>query len=137
MTAEELNTAKKSYVETFPRTFATKAQVAVTFAQDEMTGRYASDPEYWKNYRAKVEKVAAADVQRVARKFLASDKLVILVVGKKSDILAGDLKHEVSLQALAGRPPRRRAAARPDDHEVGNQVSTCHKWRLSLAPSEG
>jgi predicted Zn-dependent peptidase len=102
VTAEELNTAKKSYVETFPRTFATKAQVAVTFAQDEMTGRYASDRDYWKNYRAKVEKVTAADVQRVARKFLASDKLVILVIGKKSDILAGDLKHDVSLQALAG-----------------------------------
>lgn len=102
VTAEELTTAKKSFVETFPRTFATKAQVAVTFAQDELTGRHASNPDYWKNFRGKVEKVTAVDVQRVARKFLASDRLVILVIGKKSDILAGDLKHDVSLQALAG-----------------------------------
>ncbi|HLN92993.1 MAG TPA: pitrilysin family protein, partial [Thermoanaerobaculia bacterium] len=102
VTAEELNTAKKSFVETFPRTFATKAQVAITFAQDELTGRYASDPDYWKNYRAKIDRVTAADVERVAKKFLASDRLVILIVGKKSDILAGDLKHKIELQALAG-----------------------------------
>jgi hypothetical protein len=38
----------------------------------------------------------------VAKRFLASDKLVILIVGKKSDILAGDLKHAVSLRELAG-----------------------------------
>ncbi|MFN2387956.1 MAG: M16 family metallopeptidase, partial [Thermoanaerobaculia bacterium] len=102
VTAEELNTARKSFTETFPRNFATKAQIATTFAQDELTGRYARDPEFWKNYRKRIEAVSSADVQRVARKFLAPDKLVILIIGKKSDIVAGDLKHDVKLESLAG-----------------------------------
>jgi predicted Zn-dependent peptidase len=102
VTAEELHTARKSFTETFPRNFATKAQIATTFAQDELTGRYSRDPDFWKNYRSRVEKVTAADVQRVAKKFLAPDRLVILIVGKKSDIVAGDLKHDVKLESLAG-----------------------------------
>ena len=103
VTAEELETTKKSFIETFPGGFATKGQVAAALAQEEFTGRHAKEPEHFKNYRAKIAAVTAADVQRVAKKFLTPEKVVILIVGQKEEILKGHPNHPVKIESLAPR----------------------------------
>jgi len=97
---DEMKVTKQGFLERFPRTFATKAQVAGLYAQEEFTGRYAKNPNYFKEYRSKLEAVTKADVQRVAKKYLTPDKFVVLVVGQKDDILLGHPNHPVKLTDL-------------------------------------
>jgi predicted Zn-dependent peptidase len=98
VSAEELDTIKKSLIETFPSTFNSKAQTVAIFSADEYTRR---DPTYWQTYRERIAAVTAADVQRVAQKYLSPDKLVVLVVGDQKEIDLGDGKHQTSVEALA------------------------------------
>jgi len=100
----EMKTAKNSFIQTFPQAFATKGQVAGSFANEEYTGRAKANPDYFKNYRAKVAAVTKADVKRVAKKYLSPEKVVILVVGKKEDILKGHPDHPVKLKSLSNGP---------------------------------
>jgi len=98
VTEEELDTIKRNLIETFPSTFGSKAQTVGIFAADEYTRR---DPSYWQTYRDRIRAVTAADVQRVAQKYLTPETMVVLVVGDQKEIDLGDDKHQTSLEALA------------------------------------
>ena len=103
VSAEELLTAKRSFIDTFPNNFASPAQVVSAFASDEMIGRYATQPNYWADYRDNIEAVDIATVQRVAKQRLKLDQVIILVVGQKEEILKGHPDHSVKLDDLAKR----------------------------------
>jgi predicted Zn-dependent peptidase len=101
VSAEELAISKAGFIERFPRSFGTPAQIANAFAQEEFTGRYQTEPGFYKEYRPHIKAVTAADVQKVAEKYLTPEKLAILVVGNKSDILLGHPSHPVKLVDLS------------------------------------
>lgn len=97
VTAEELENAKRGFVDRLPRNFASKAQIVSIFAGEEFTGRYKTDPEYWQNVATRIKTVTKEDVQRVAKKYLTPERLVILVVGNKDEILKGHPNHAAKL----------------------------------------
>jgi len=101
VSAEELRTAQRSFIDTFPENFNTKGKIAAALARDEFTGRYARHPEFWLNWRQRIESVTIADVQRVAAQRLHPENAVILIVGQRDEIAKGDLDHPVKLEQLS------------------------------------
>jgi predicted Zn-dependent peptidase len=102
VTEQELQTTISGIIERFPRAFATKGQIAGTFAQDEFTGRYAKNPNFWQSYRAQIQQVDRAAVQRAAQRLLTPERAVILVVGERDEILKGHPDHAERLHDFAG-----------------------------------
>jgi zinc protease len=99
VSAEELEIARASLIETFPQRFQSAGQIASVYAYDSFIGR---SHDYWKRWREQVEAVTPADVERVAKKYLHPDQVVFLVVGKWDEIDRGDPEGRASMKDLFG-----------------------------------
>jgi predicted Zn-dependent peptidase len=93
-TDEEIRTSKASYVETFPRRFASAAQIAGTYAIDEVLGR---DHSYWVEYRDNIDGVTADEVKKAMTKNLDPETMIMLVVGNIEEIMEGHPEHDARL----------------------------------------
>ena len=99
-TADELATAVNRAVESFPLRFSSAGRKASQFAYDYFT-RLPED--YWEKYRQRLSAVTPEEVQRVARKYLHPDGLVILAVGDADAMLRGNPdRPQYSIAKLAG-----------------------------------
>lgn len=104
---DELALAKASFIQSLPAGFETAGSIAGALALEELTGRYAKDPEHYRKYAGRLEAVTADDVQRVARRLLDPAKMTFLVVGDIDEALLGDPKHDASIAGMAGKEPVR------------------------------
>jgi len=81
-TEEELIKAKQGILNSFVFNYTSRAQI---LAQQMTYSFYGLPADYLDKYKSNIEKVTAADVARVAEKYMHPDKMVVLVVGKSAD----------------------------------------------------
>ncbi|MGZ4872314.1 MAG: M16 family metallopeptidase [Candidatus Angelobacter sp.] len=78
----ELKKAKDAILNSFIFEFDSKQKVLAERMRYEF---YGFPPDFLEQYRAGIEKVTPADVDRVARKYLHPEKMAVLVVGNAKD----------------------------------------------------
>jgi zinc protease len=82
-TEEELARAKDNLLNSFLFRYDTRDKV---LAERERLEFYGYPADYLETYKAALEKVTVADLERVAKKYVHPDKLAILVVGNNPEI---------------------------------------------------
>jgi zinc protease len=85
-TEEELARAKDNILNSFLFKYDTREKVLAERVRLEF---YGYPPDYLETYKAALEKVTLADLDRVAKKYIHPDKLAILVVGNGPEIKPG------------------------------------------------
>lgn len=82
VTPEEVKTAKDALLNSFIFEFDSKEKVLAERMRYEF---YGYPPDFLERYRAGVERVTPADVERVARKYIRPERMAVLVVGNAKD----------------------------------------------------
>jgi zinc protease len=82
VTPQEVKRAKDTILNSFIFQFDSKEKV---LAEQIRYGFYGYPPDFLERFRAGIEKVTPADVERVARKYVHPDRLSILVVGNDKE----------------------------------------------------
>jgi zinc protease len=100
---DEMSVNKEGIIDAFPSQWATKQAVANRFADEAREGW---PEDWWAGYRERIQAVTAADVQRMARKLFDTETMVILAVGKASEMEPGDTDHPGALKDVAPLPLR-------------------------------
>lgn len=81
--ADELANNKRAIVAGFARSLENPNAVLNSYIESYI---YKLPPNYWDTYPDRIDKVTAADVQRVAQKYWAADRLQIVAVGDATKI---------------------------------------------------
>jgi zinc protease len=94
VTAEELGSAQKSLVSSFPSMFRTGSDIAEAFLFNEYWGR---PMDHFDTYVSKINALKSSDLLLAAKKHLYPDSLLIVIAGDLKACENGDGEHAAKL----------------------------------------
>lgn len=111
-TETELGLAKESILNAFVFTMDTREKA---LNQQALLEFYGFPSDYFVKYPSMIEKVTAADVERVAKKYVQPDQLAVLVVGNQKDFEKplSSLGTVQTIDITIPDPPSAAGAAKP------------------------
>jgi zinc protease len=83
VTDKELSDTKRAIVAGFARSLESPAALLNNYVDSYL---YKLPADYWDKYPARIEAVTAADIQRVAKKYWAPERLQIVAVGDQAKV---------------------------------------------------
>ncbi len=110
VTPQELSMAKESNVRGLTADFETTLQTARTISNLFV---YNLPPDYYRTLPSKIEGVTVADVHKMAEKYVAPERMVVVVTGDRAKIEDGLKKLDlgtVEAQDTEGKPVAEKAA---------------------------
>ena len=96
-TAEELEAAKRSMIESFPSMFRTGQDIAESFSLNEYWGRPF---DHYEKHPARIRALSLKDLNNAAKKYLDPSKLTMVIVGDLAAARDGDGEHPQKLSDL-------------------------------------
>jgi zinc protease len=103
VSADELDTNKQSLIRRFPGGFETVGAIS---AQLSNLVIYGLPDNYFNDYISKINAVTAADVNRVANRYLDPSKMAIVIVGDRKTVESGlkELGYPLTILDADGNP---------------------------------
>jgi zinc protease len=125
--AQELADAKNYLTGIFPIQLETQDGLLAQLVRIQLNDLPA---DYLQTYRDKINSVTAADVQRVAQKYITPDKIAVVIVGDGAEILKQSKPYFQKIEIFDTEGKKIEAAS--FENNAAASVNVTGKWELAM-----
>lgn len=127
--AQELTDAKNFVTGIFPIQIETQDGLLAQLVRTQVNNLPA---DYLQTFRDKVNAVTAADIQRVAQKYITPDKIAVVIVGDAGEILKQTKPYFTKIEIFDADGKKLDAASFESNSNAGAAVNVTGKWELTM-----